>query len=72
MTFGVKRWVGRSRCPQLLLSFTIIKKTKTIRKTTKKIKYFYIKRKITDTLVIRNSLNTIFMLELPIQPDIRV
>jgi hypothetical protein len=52
--------------------FIITKRIKTIRKTTKEIKCFYAERKITDVLVIRNSLNTVPMLELHIQSDIRV
>jgi hypothetical protein len=47
----------------LTLSLTIIKKAKTIRKTTKEIKCFYAKRKIIDILVIRNSPNIVLTLE---------
>jgi hypothetical protein len=36
----------------LVLLFIITKKTKTIRKTTKEIRYFYIKQQVIDILVI--------------------
>jgi hypothetical protein len=55
-----------------VLLFIITKKTETIRKTTKEIRYFYAKRQVIDTLVIRNDPNIIITLELPIQSDIRV
>jgi hypothetical protein len=51
---------------------TIIKRAKTIRKTTKEIRRLYAGRQVTDTLAIRNSPNTAITLELPIQSDIRV
>jgi hypothetical protein len=45
-------------------SLIITKRTKTIYKTTKKIRYFYAKQQVIDTLVIRNSPNTTITLEL--------
>jgi hypothetical protein len=50
----------------LVLSPTITKRTEIIRKTTKEIRYFYTKQQVIDTFIIRNSLNTIITLELPI------
>jgi hypothetical protein len=49
-----------------VLSPTITKKTKAIRKTTKEIRCFYAKQQVIDTLAIRNNPNTITTLELPI------
>jgi hypothetical protein len=56
----------------LVLSLIITKRTKTIRKTTKEVQYFYIKQQVTDTFAIRNDPNIIIILEFPIQSDIRV
>jgi hypothetical protein len=39
----------------LLLSLTIIKKTKVIRKTNNKIRKFYVKQYIKDALRIKNG-----------------
>jgi hypothetical protein len=47
-----------------VLLFIIIKKTKTIRKATKKVRYLYAKQQVIDTLVIRNGPNIIIILEL--------
>jgi hypothetical protein len=55
-----------------VLSLIITKRTKTIYKTTKEIRYFYTKRQVIDTLVIQNGPNIITTLELPIQLDVRV
>jgi hypothetical protein len=49
-----------------LLSLTTIKKTKAIRKTSNKIRKFYAKQHINDTLRIRNSPDIIEILQLPI------
>jgi hypothetical protein len=49
-----------------VLSLIITKRTKTIRKTIKEIRYFYAKQQVIDTFVIRNNPNIIITLELPI------
>jgi hypothetical protein len=49
-----------------VLLLIITKRTKTIRKTIKEIRYLYARQQITDTLTIRNSPNTTITLELPI------
>jgi hypothetical protein len=54
------------------LSLIITKRAKTIRKTIKEVRRFYVERQVIDTLAIRNSPNTITTLELPIQSDVRV
>jgi hypothetical protein len=54
------------------LLLIITKRTETIRKNIKEIKYLYAKRQVTDTLAIRNSPNTTPTLEFLIQLDIRV
>jgi hypothetical protein len=55
-----------------ILSPTITKRTKTIRKTTKEVRRFYARRQVTDALAIQNGPNTVTTLELPIQSDVRV
>jgi hypothetical protein len=55
-----------------ILSLIITKKTETIRKTTKKIRYLYTERQVIDALVIRNSPNIAITLELLIQSDVQV
>jgi hypothetical protein len=47
-------------------SLIITKRTKTIHKTTKEIRYFYTRRQVIDTFVIRNGPNIAITLELPI------
>jgi hypothetical protein len=54
------------------LSPIIIKRAKTIRKTTKEVQCFYAKRQVIDAFVMRNGPNIIITLELPIQSDVRV
>jgi hypothetical protein len=44
--------------------FSITKKTKTIRMTTKEIQRFYTKHQVKDIFVIRNNLNIYLMLDL--------
>jgi hypothetical protein len=47
-----------------VLLFIIIKRTKTIRKTTKEIRYFYTKQQVINIFVIRNNPNIIITLKL--------
>jgi hypothetical protein len=47
-----------------VLLLIITKRTKTIRKTTKEVRYFYIKQQVTNTFIIRNNPNIIITLEL--------
>jgi hypothetical protein len=54
------------------LSFITIKKTKTIRKTSNKIRRYYIKQYIKNIFRIRNSLDITVILKLPIQSDIKI
>jgi hypothetical protein len=54
------------------LLFSITKRTKTIRKATKKIQRFYTKRQIKDIFIIRNNPNIYLILDLLIQLDIQV
>jgi hypothetical protein len=54
------------------LLFFIIKRTKTIRKTTKEIQRFHAKHQVKDILVIRNSPNVYLILDLLIQSNIQV
>jgi hypothetical protein len=49
-----------------LLSPTIIKKTKTIRKTSNEIRKYYAKRYIKDIFRIRNNPDITIILKLPI------
>jgi hypothetical protein len=49
-----------------VLLLIITKKTETIRKTTKEVRYFYARQQVTDTLAIRNSPNIITTLKFPI------
>jgi hypothetical protein len=55
-----------------LLSPITTKRTKTIRKTSNKIRKYYTKRYIEDVFRIRNSLNITAILKLSIQSDIKV
>jgi hypothetical protein len=55
-----------------VLLLIITKRAKTIFKTTKEIRCFYVKQQVIDTLVIRNGPNIIITLEFLIQLDIRV
>jgi hypothetical protein len=50
----------------LLLLLIIIKRAETIRKAIKEIRYLHAKQHITDTFAIKNSLNIISVLKLPI------
>jgi hypothetical protein len=49
-----------------LLSPTTIKRTKTIRKTSNKVRKFYAKRHVDNILRIKNSFNITEILQLPI------
>jgi hypothetical protein len=49
-----------------VLSLTITKRTETICKTIKEIRYFYTRRQVIDALAIRNSPNITIILKLPI------
>ena len=54
----------------LLLSVT--KRAEAIYIATKEVYYFQAKRQVKDILAIRNGLNTISMLSLPILSEVRV
>jgi hypothetical protein len=56
----------------LLLSPIIIKRTKTIRKASNKIRKFYAKQYINNALRIRNGLDMIEILQFLIQPKVKV
>jgi hypothetical protein len=54
------------------LSPTTTKKTKAIRKASNEVRKYYAKRHVEDALRMRNSPDTIVILKLPIQSDIKV
>jgi hypothetical protein len=51
---------------------TIVKRAKAIRAATKEVYRLHTKRQVNDALAIRNGLNTIATVDLPLQSDVRV
>jgi hypothetical protein len=60
--FGAYPRITENSVPSLIIT----KRTETIRKTTKEVRYFYAKQQVIDILAIRNSPNITITLELPI------
>jgi hypothetical protein len=60
LVFGAYPRITNNSSP----SFSITKRTKTIRKTTKEIRQLHAKRQIKDILIIKNSLNIYLILDL--------
>jgi hypothetical protein len=55
-----------------LPSPTITKRAKAICAVTKEVRRLYVKQQVNNTLATRNSLNTIVIVDLPLQSDVRV
>ena len=55
-----------------LLSLSIVQQAEAIRKATKEVQYIYAKRQVNNILGIRNGLNTLTTLNLPLQSEVRV
>jgi hypothetical protein len=62
LVFNVYPRIIENSVPSLI----IIKRAKTICKTTKEVRRFYAERQVIDALVIRNGPNIAITLELPI------
>jgi hypothetical protein len=54
------------------LSPTIVKRAEAIRAATKEVRRLHAKRQVNDALAMRNSLNTMATVDLPLQSDVCV
>jgi hypothetical protein len=54
------------------LSLTIVKRAEAIRAATKEVRWLHAKQQVNNALAMRNSLNTIATVDLPLQSDVCV